>query len=128
MSWAIVFDFASPFTWMRLGIALVWLLFGLLFKAMGAVPRHRRIVARVVGTDRAGLVLWLVAVAEIGLGVWMLSGRYLVPCVAVQTAMIATMNTMELKKARDLLLSPMGMVCTNVVFLSIGWYVALAGR
>jgi hypothetical protein len=121
-------DLGSPFTWMRLGIALVWLLFGLLFKALGAVPRHRRIVERVVGNERAGRVLWLVAVAEIGLGLWMLSGRYLVPCVAAQTVMIAAMNTLELKKARDLLLSPMGMVCANAVFLSIGWYVALASR
>ena len=36
------------------------------------------------------------------------------------------MNALELRHARDLLLSPIGMVSANVVFLSIGWYVALA--
>jgi hypothetical protein len=29
-------------------------------------------------------------------------------------------------KTRDLLLSPIGMVSANVVFLSLGWYIALA--
>ena len=120
------FDFRSPVAWARIGIALVWLLFGLFFKALGAVPRHRQIVARVVGPASAGPVLWLVALAEIGLGSWMLVGRFLPACAAIQTAFIATMNTLELRRARDLLLSPVGMVAANVVFLSAGWYVALA--
>ena len=71
-------------------------------------------------------MLWLVALAEIGLGSWMLVGRFLPACAAIQTAFIATMNTLELRRARDLLLSPVGMVAANVVFLSAGWYVALA--
>ncbi len=111
---------------MRLGIALVWLLFGLLFKALDAVPRHRQIVARVVGTERAGAILWLVALTEIGLGGWMLVGHQLRLCMVIQTALIAAMNTLELWKACDLLLSPIAMVCANAVFLSVGWYVALA--
>lgn len=45
-------DLSSSTTWLRLGIAGVWLVFGLLFKALGAVPRHRAIVARVVGEER----------------------------------------------------------------------------
>jgi hypothetical protein len=119
-------DFRSHVTWLRLGVALVWLVFGLLFKAVGAVPRHRRIVARVVGQARSGGVLWIVALAEIGIGVWMLVGRLLVVCAAAQTAMIVTMNVLEIRHARDLLLSPWGMVCANAVFLAIGWYVALS--
>lgn len=110
--------------WLRIGVGAVWLVFGLLFKALGAVPRHRAIVARVVGEDRAGLVLWLVASTEIALGAWMISGVALAWCMAAQTALIVSMNAFELRFARDLLLSPIGMVCANVVFLSIGWYVA----
>jgi len=120
------FDLHFPLTWLRLGIASVWLLFGLVFKALDRVPRHRQIVARVVGAERAGVVLWLVALGEMGLGIWMLVGRYLPVCVAIQTAALAAMNTLELRRARDLLLSPVGMVCANVVLLSLGWYVALA--
>jgi hypothetical protein len=119
-------DFRSHLTWLRLGIVLVWLVFGLLFKALGAVPRHRRIVARVVGEARSGAVLWMVALAEIGLALWMLAGHLLVVCVAAQTAMIVAMNALELRHARDLLVSPWGMVAANAVLLALGWYVALS--
>jgi hypothetical protein len=120
-----MFDFGSHLTWLRLGVAFVWLLFGLIFKALGRLPRHRAIVARVVGEERASFVLWFVALTEIGLGVWMLAGVFLPLCMVVQTALIVSMNTLELRRARDLLVSPIGMVCANVAFLSLGWYVAL---
>jgi hypothetical protein len=126
VTWMAPLDFRSHLTWLRLGVALVWFLFGLLFKALDAVPRHRQIVARVVGEARGGAVLWLVAITEIGLGGWMLVGRALPLCMAAQTAMIVLMNALELRHARDLLLSPIGMLCANAVFLSLGWYVALA--
>jgi hypothetical protein len=120
------FDFASHLTWLRCGIALVWLVFGGLFKALGALPRHRRIIARVVGEQRAGPVLRLVAVGEISIGLWMLYGRHLVACVAVQSVAIVIMNTLELRYARNLLLSPRAMLGANAILLAVGWYVALA--
>ena len=119
------FDLHSRLTWIRLGIALVWIVFGLIFKALGAVPRHRQIVARVIGQPQARAVTLLVAFAEILLGLWMLYGRYLPLCVGIQTMLIGTMNILELRYARDLLLSPVGMVCANCIFLGFGWYVAL---
>jgi len=121
------FDFSSRFTWLRIGLALVWLAFGLVAKALNAVPRHRRIVARVVGDRASGPVLTLVAGAEIGLAVWLLWGRALAPCAAAQTLMIAAMNGLELRYARDLLLSPLGMLAANAVLLALAWYLALAG-
>ena len=127
---ALHFDFHAPLTWLRLGIGLVWLLFGLLFKTLGAVPRHRQIVARVVGESAAGAVTQLVALAEICLGLWMVSGYWLVPCVAAQTLLIVAMNGCELRYARDLLLSPVGMVCANLLFLGLvrrDEFVELAG-
>ena len=119
-------DFASHLTWMRCGIALVWLVFGGLFKALGLLPRHRRIIARVVGEARAGPVLRLVAAGEVAIGLWMLYGRLLVPCVALQSVALVTMNALELRRARDLLLSPRAMLAANAVLLAAGWYVALA--
>jgi len=122
------FDPPAPVAWLRFGVALVWLVFGLLFKALGMMPRHRRIVARVVGEQAAGRVTSLVAAGEIALALWMLSGRFLPICMSVQTLALAAMNTLELRYARDLLVSPIGMICANVVLLSVGWYVALAGN
>jgi hypothetical protein len=119
-------DLHSHVTWIRLGIALVWIVFGLVFKALGALPRHRQIVARVVGEPRAQAVTTLVAVGEIALGAWMIYGRWLVLCVGIQTVAIISMNALELRSARDLLLSPVGMVCANAIFLGLGWYVAFA--
>jgi len=120
------FDLNTHFTWIRLAIALVWVVFGLVFKALGAVPRHRQIVARVVGEYRAQAVTSLVAIGEIGLGLWMLYGRYLPFCIGIQTLVVATMNALELRYARDLLLSPVAMLSANVILLGLGWYVALA--
>jgi hypothetical protein len=125
-SWIAPFDLHAPVAWLRLGVAGVWLLFGLVFKALGALPRHRRIVARVVGDRAAGSVTSLVAFAEIGMCVWMLAGRFLPACAAAQTLLVVAMNTLELRHARDLLVAPIAMVCANAVFLSLGWYVALA--
>lgn len=119
------FDASSPLTWLRIGVASVWLLFGLVFKLLGFMPRHLQIVERVVGPRHARSVLRAVALAEVGLACWMLVGRALPACMAVQTALIAGMNTCELRYARDLLLSPVGMLLANAAFLSLGWYVAL---
>jgi hypothetical protein len=126
LDWMAPLDIHSSTTWLRLGIALVWLVFGLLFKALDLVPRHRHIVSRVVGEGAAGVITWLVAATEIGFGLWMLSGRFLPLCVAGQTVVLASMNALEIRYARDLLLAPFAMVVANVAFLSAGWYVALA--
>jgi len=119
------FDFGTARGFIRLGIATVWLVFGLVFKALGALPRHRRIVERVVGERFAGPMTSAVAFAEIGIALWMLVGRALPACLVVQTLMIGAMNALELRYARDLLVSPAGMLCANAVLLALGWYVAL---
>jgi DoxX-like family len=122
------FDFATLATWLRVGIAIVWLVFGFVFKILNKLPRHREIVARVLGARWAAPVTILVGVGECGLGLWMLSGRFLVPCVALQTAAILTMNVLEIRRARDLLLTPWGMVAANTALLTAAWYVALTVR
>ena len=101
--------------------------YGAAGKALDALPRHRRIVARVTGDSRAQLVTNLVAFGEVGLGAWMLVGRFLPVCIAIQTVALVAMNALELRYARDLLFSPVLMVCANAALLAGGWYVALHG-
>ena len=112
-------------TALRLATAAVWLTFGVVFKLLGVVPRHRAIVAAVVGEAAATPVTLLVGAGETVLGLWILSGRRPRTCAAVQTLAIATMNAVELSVARELLLAPVAMVCANILFLAAVWYAAL---
>ena len=108
----------------RLVVGAVWLVFGVVFKAFDVVPRHRQIVARVLGERWSRPVILLVAAGEATLGAWMIAGRLLVPCVALQTAAIVTMNALELRYARDLLLAPRLMLLANTALLTAAWYAA----
>ncbi len=109
----------------RLGTALVWIVFGLGFKVFDLVPRHRAIVDAILGSKLAAPVTLAIGIGETGLGIWILSGRMPRTCAAVQTAAIVAMNALELTRSRGLLLAPMPMVCANAVFLAAGWYLAL---
>ena len=110
---------------LRVALAAVWLVFGLVFKVAGVVPRHRMIVAAVVGEAAAGPVTLAVGLGEAALGLWVLSGVRPRACAAVQTLAVAGMNSLELAVARDLLLAPIAMVCANTLLLGVAWYLAL---
>jgi uncharacterized membrane protein YphA (DoxX/SURF4 family) len=110
----------------RLSVGLVWVVFGLCFKVLRLLPRHEQIVARILGPRVAPVLTRLIGVAETGMGVWMLSGYFAPWCAACQTVVVITMNSIELVKARDLLLAPVPMLLGNTVLLSLAWYAALA--
>ncbi len=106
-------------------IASVWLLFGLGAKVLGLVPRHRKIVAGVLGDGLAGPATVAVGLGETALGLWVLSARRPRLAATVQTAAIAVMNGLELRRARRLLLAPRSMIVANVGFLALVWVHAL---
>ena len=109
----------------RIGTAAVWFVFGFIFKVLDLVPRHRMIVAAILGEEVATSITPLVGVAEIGIAVWILSGLFPRSCAMVQTTALVTMNTLEFLFARHLLLAPIPMICLNIAFLGIVWYNAL---
>lgn len=109
----------------RILAAVVWFVFGTILKVMGAVPRHREIVAHVLGPEIAPLATVLIGLAETALGVWFLIGFFPRSCAMLQTVAIASMNMLELTYARSLLLAPVPMVIVNSVFLALVWYAAL---
>ncbi len=110
----------------RILTAAVWIVFGLGFKILGLVPRHRLIVASILGEGAARPVTLLIGAGETFLGLWILSGVRPKTCAAAQTAAIVSMNALELTLARPLLLAPVPMVCANAAFLAAGWYCALS--
>jgi uncharacterized membrane protein YphA (DoxX/SURF4 family) len=114
--------------WLRVALAAVWIVFGLVFKVAGLVPRHRLIVAAAVGEAAAGPVTLVVGCAEAALGLWVLSGVRPRTCAAAQTLAIVGMNSVELAVARELLLAPVLMLCANSVLLCAAWWIALNAR
>lgn len=110
---------------LRWGTASVWLFHGLFSKVLSGIPRHQQIVARVVGQDLSRAATLLVGAIEICIAGWVVSRRAPRACAATQTALLASMNALEIVLARDLLRAPVAMVCANVVFLTFGWILAL---
>ena len=68
------------------------------------VPRHEAIVARILGPEYAAPLTRLIGLAEIGMAVWVLSGRWVRLNAAAQVALVLVMNALECWLAPDLLL------------------------
>jgi uncharacterized membrane protein YphA (DoxX/SURF4 family) len=109
----------------RILAAVVWFVFGTIFKVMSTVPRHREIVATILGDENAPLITVLIGLGETVLGLWFLIGFLPRTCAALQTAAIISMNTLELIYARSHLLAPVTMVIVNAIFLALVWSAAL---
>jgi uncharacterized membrane protein YphA (DoxX/SURF4 family) len=85
-------------------IALVWLANGLFCKLLNGVPRHQRIVARILGQEHAGMLSRAIGLSEVLMAIWILSGIRPRWCAITQIVLIAVMNAIEFFEARDLLL------------------------
>jgi uncharacterized membrane protein YphA (DoxX/SURF4 family) len=119
-------DLHAPAAWARVAVAFVWLVFGIAFKLLRGLPRHERIVARILGDAVAPLLTRFIGVGETLVGLWMLSGVLLPWCALFQSVLVVTMNAIELRRARDLLLAPVPMVVANTLLLGLAWFAALA--
>jgi len=85
-------------------VAAVWLVNGLFCKVLNLVPRHRQIVARIIGDSHAAALTRAIGFAEIAMAVWILSGIKPRLNAITQIVVIASMNTLEFFLAPDLLL------------------------
>lgn len=103
----------------------VWVFHGLYSKLLNGIPRHERIVARILGARFARPATKLIGTTEVLLGVWVFSGVARVECAAVQTLALVAMNVLEIIFARALLISAPGMVLLNIGFLAVIWHWAL---
>jgi hypothetical protein len=85
-------------------IAAVWIANGLFCKVLDLVPRHREIVARIIGGAHAGVLTRAIGFSEIAMAAWILSGTKTKLNALTQVVVIATMNSLEFIMAPDLLL------------------------
>ena len=107
-------------------VASVWLVHGLYNKLLGGSPRHLAIVQSVPGLSGVAgeRILTMVGLFEVAVALWILSGRAPLHCAATQTVVLLSMNVVELTFARHLLLSPLGLLPLNLVFLTFAWIAA----
>jgi len=96
------------YRWIAYLLAAVWLINGLLCKVLHLVPRHEQIVARilgpVLGVGAAPMLTRLIGLGEIGIGLWILSGRFRRWSSLAQIGLVLMMNALEFALAPDLLL------------------------
>ena len=85
-------------------IALVWLVNGLFCKLLDLVPRHRQIVARILGEEYSVAFTKLIGISEILMAVWIWTGYRSKLNAVAQMTIVAVMNTIEFMMAPDLLL------------------------
>ena len=111
----------------QIGIGSVWVFHGLYSKILNGIPRHRLIVGKILGTERAGIATKTIGLLELLLGAWAIIGWHPVSCALTQTAVIVAMNSLEILLARELLISAIGMVALNFGFLSLVWWWASLG-
>jgi hypothetical protein len=108
-------------------IAGVWIFHGLYSKILNGIPRHRMIVAEILGEAIADVAVIGIGVLEILLGCWVLTGLFRRLNAVIQTLALVSMNTLEILLARQFLISAGGMVLLNLCFLTLVWWWALRG-
>lgn len=103
-------------------IACVWVINGFLCKVLNLVPRHERIVARILGETHAGPLTKLIGIAEILMAIWVICGMRSRLNAVSQILIIATMNTIEFLLAADLLLWGKANAVFALLFIILIYY------
>jgi uncharacterized membrane protein YphA (DoxX/SURF4 family) len=85
-------------------IATVWIVNGLFCKVCNLVPRHREIVAAILGSSHSRLFTLLIGLSEIVMGVWIISGLWSRFNAITQMVVVAAMNALEFFLVPGLLL------------------------
>lgn len=85
-------------------IAAVWLVNGLFCKLLNLVPRHREIVAGILGNNHSRILTILIGLSEILMAVWILSRIKPRLNAIIQMIVISSMNILEFLLVPELLL------------------------
>lgn len=85
-------------------IAAVWFVNGFFCKILNLIPRHEQIVARILGNEHSRLLILMIGFLEIGMAIWIVSGKTKQLNAVLQITSISVMNLLEFVLAPDLLL------------------------
>jgi uncharacterized membrane protein YphA (DoxX/SURF4 family) len=107
---------------LTIAIALVWLINGLFCKVLNLVPRHRQIVARILGEAHSALATTAIGILEILMAAWIISGIKPRWCAWTQILVIATMNILEFFLVPDLLLFGRINIILAFIFIGVIYY------
>lgn len=117
---------SSAGLWLSLFVASVWVINGLVFKLLNVMPRHLEIVQSMpgLGGDRGQIAIYFIGFGELLLAGWILGGLFPRTCAGFQTFILLLMNVLELVFARGHLLTPLGLIPINLIFLTLAWTAA----
>lgn len=103
-------------------IVSVWIVNGLFCKILDLVPRHRLIVARILGENHASMLTVCIGVAELGMALWIVSRKMKRLNAWVQITVVLVMNVLEFLLASDLLLWGRGNLVFAILFALLIYY------
>lgn len=108
--------------WLTLLIATVWFVNGFLCKVLDLVPRHREIVARILGDSYAGTLTTVIGCLEILMAIWVVTRIRSRLCSALQIVVVLTMNVLEFFLTPDLLLFGRLNILIAIGFVAVIYY------
>ena len=103
-------------------IASVWLINGLFCKVLHLVPRHEKIVTRILGDSHSRAITIIIGFLEIMMAIWILSGYKSKLNAILQIVIVATMNILEFILVSDLLLWGKFNIIFALLFISLVHY------
>lgn len=103
-------------------IAAVWLVNGLFCKVLNLVPRHREIVAQILGDELAEPLTILIGLAELVMVIWILSGFKPKINAATQILIVGVMNILEFFLVPELLLWGQLNIVFAAMFMGLVYY------
>lgn len=103
-------------------IAAVWFINGFFCKVLDLVPRHREIVARILGDTYASPLTICIGCLEILMAIWVVTRIKSKLCAITQIIVVMTMNVLEILLTPDLLLFGRLNIVVAIAFVVVVYY------
>ena len=107
---------------LKITIAIVWLVNGLYCKILNFAPRHQEIVARILGDEYAPMITNTIGILEILMMGWVLSAYKSKLNAIAQITIVLSMNILEAILAKDLLLFGYGNFIFAILFSAVIYF------